>query len=135
MELIIGIGTDLVQIERMQKILSRFGNRFRHRVFSNEERKKERPGKSNARSFAKRWAAKEAYSKALGTGFGMGVKCRDITISNLKSGQPIITVTGFAKSYLLNITPKKHKPIIFLSLSDEYPLVQAFVVIEAIPIK
>ena len=132
--MIIGIGTDLANIERIGRTLDRFGDRFRNRVFTPFEQAKAERRRDVAGTYAKRWAAKEACSKALGTGIKMGIFWRDMTVSNLKSGKPTMTVTGEAKKRLQKITPSDHKSVIHLSLTDDYPWAQAFVNIEARPI-
>ena len=125
-----GIGTDLTNIERIQKILDRYGDRFKDRVFSKSEQKKAKSRKDEVGAYAKRWAAKEACSKALGTGLRMGVSWRDMTVFNLKSGQPTMTLTGWARTHLEKITPEGQDSKIHVSLTDDYPWAQAFVIIE-----
>ena len=132
--MILGIGTDLTNVERIQKLLNRYGDKFRNRVFTEIEQLKASSQKYEASYYAKRWAAKEACSKALGTGIKMGIFWRDMTVSNLKSGKPTMTVTGEAKKRLQKITPYGHKSVIHLSITDDYPWAQAFVNIEARPI-
>ena len=129
--MILGIGTDLANIDRIQKTLYRYGDRFRNRVFSKREQDKAWSRQDEAGTYAKRWAAKEACSKALGTGLRMGISWRDMTVSNLKSGQPTMTVTGWAKKRLDELTPEGYRSTIFISLTDDHPWAQAFVVIEA----
>jgi holo-[acyl-carrier protein] synthase len=138
--MIIGIGSDLCNITRIEASLSRFGARFEQRVFTDAEQAKARRrsggGKRNgtASTYAKRFAAKEAMGKALGTGVGAGggIFWRDIEVVNLPSGQPTITLHGNAKKVLDYLTPDGHTARIHLTLTDDYPLAQAFVVIEAI---
>ena len=132
--MILGIGTDLANIDRIQGVLSRHGDRFRNRVFTETEQAKASRRKDEAGTYAKRWAAKEAYSKALGTGLRMGIAWRDMSVSNLPSGQPIMEVTGWAKNRLDEITPDDHKAIVHVSLTDDHPWAQAYVVIEARPL-
>lgn len=132
--MILGIGTDLTNVERIQILLNRYGNKFRNRVFTEIEQVKASSQKSEASSYAKRWAAKEACSKALGTGLKMGISWRDMTVFNLKSGKPTMIVTGEAKKRLHKITPDGYRSVIHLSLTDDYPWAQAFVNIEAQPI-
>ncbi len=136
--MILGIGTDLANIERMQGVLDRFGDRFRNRVFTPRERCKAthraRAEGGEAATYAKRWAAKEACSKALGTGLRMGIAWRDMAVTNLQSGQPTMAVTGWAEARLGGMTPAGHEAMIHVSLTDDYPWAQAFVVIEARPI-
>ena len=129
--MILGIGTDLTNIQRIQRILDRYGDRFKERIFSEGEQKKAESRRNEAETYAKRWAAKEACSKALGTGLRMGIAWRDMTVTNLKSGQPIMTVSGWAQDRLDSITPEGHIPKIHVSLTDDYPWAQAFIVIES----
>ena len=132
--MIVGIGTDLANIDRIQGVLSRYGDRFTNRVFTKTEQAKASRRKDEAGTYAKRWAAKEACSKALGTGLRMGIAWRDMSVSNLSSGQPIMKVTGWAKTRLDEITPAGHEAILHVSLTDDHPWAQAYVVIEARPI-
>ena len=132
--MILGIGTDLVNIDRIKGVLSRHGDRFRNRVFTETEQAKASRRKDEAGTYAKRWAAKEACSKALGTGLRMGIAWRDMSVSNLPSGQPVMEVTGWAKNRLDEITPDDHKAIVHVSLTDDHPWAQAYVVIEARPL-
>ena len=129
--MILGVGTDLVNIDRIAGVLERHGDRFRNRVFTKTEQRKAERRKDVAGTYAKRWAAKEACSKALGTGLRMGISWKDMAVRNLKTGQPIITVTGWAAERLKEITPKGHRATIHVSLTDDHPWAQAFVVIEA----
>jgi holo-[acyl-carrier protein] synthase len=130
---IIGIGNDLVDIRRIEKSLARFGDRFVQRIFTETEQKRSEGRATRAASYAKRFAAKEACSKALGTGFRRGVFWRDMGVTNLKSGKPTITLTGGALTRLAEITPAGMSPQIDLTLTDEFPLAQAFVIISAMP--
>ena len=132
--MILGIGTDLANIDRIQGVLARHGDRFRNRVFTETEQAKASRRKDEAGTYAKRWAAKEACSKALGTGLRMGIAWRDMSISNLPSGQPVMEVTGWAKKRLDELTPEDHRAIVHVSLTDDYPWAQAYVVIEARPL-
>tara|TARA_B100001248_G_scaffold259842_1_gene246708 strand:- start:4396 stop:4797 length:402 start_codon:yes stop_codon:yes gene_type:complete len=132
--MIVGIGTDLANIDRIQGVLSRHGDRFKNRVFTDIEQAKASRRKDEAGTYAKRWAAKEACSKALGTGLRMGIAWREMSVSNLSSGQPVMQVTGSAKTRLDEITPAGHEAILHVSLTDDYPWAQAYVVIEARPI-
>ena len=132
--MILGIGTDLANIDRIQGVLSRHGDRFRNRVFTETEQAKASRRKDEAGTYAKRWAAKEACSKALGTGLRMGIAWRDMSVSNLPSGQPVMEVTGWAKKRLDKITPNAHEAIVHVSLTDDHPWAQAYVVIEARPL-
>lgn len=132
--MIIGIGTDLANIDRIQAVLERHGDRFRNRVFTDIEQSKAKRRMDEAGTLAKRWAAKEACSKALGTGLRMGISWKDMAVSNLKTGQPVMTVTGWAAERLKEMTPEGHEATIHVSLTDDHPWAQAFVVIEAQPI-
>ena len=131
--MILGIGTDLANIERIQGTLNRFGDRFKERVFTDTEQRKAESRKDVVGTYAKRWAAKEACSKALGTGLAMGTRWKDMAVTNILSGQPVITVTGWAAERLAQMTPEGHTAIIHCTLTDDYPWAQAFVVIEARP--
>ena len=130
--MIVGVGIDLINIERIQKVLDRFGARFENRVFSLEETKRSRRKYDKASSYAKRWAAKEACSKALGIGLRMGISWKEMNITNLDSGKPILKIEGKAQLILKKITPKGYKARIHVSLTDDYPWAKALVVIEAI---
>ena len=132
--MILGIGTDLANIERIQGTLNRFGDRFRNRVFTEVEQVKAERRKDVAGTYAKRWAAKEACSKALGTGLSMGIAWRDMSVANLKTGQPTMAVTGWAAERLAAMTPEGHEAVIHVTLTDDHPWAQAFVLIEARPI-
>ncbi|MFM6932317.1 MAG: holo-ACP synthase [Novosphingobium sp.] len=133
--MIIAIGSDLCNIERIENSLSRFGERFELRVFTEVERAKaaRRPF-TKAGTLAKRFAAKEAFSKAVGTGFKAGVFMKDIGVVNAKSGAPTLALTGGAAARLAAITPAGHEAVVHLTLTDDHPWAQAFVVIEARPI-
>ena len=130
--MILGVGTDLVNIERIRKVLDRFGERFEKRVFSNQEIQRSRKKYDSSSSYAKRWAAKEACSKALGIGLRMGISWKEMHIVNLTSGKPELVIEGKAKDYLLAMTPKGYTPKINVSLSDDFPWAQAIVIIEGI---
>ena len=133
--LIIAIGSDLCNIERIANSLSRFGTRFELRVFTEIERAKaNRRPFTKAGTLAKRFAAKEAFSKAVGTGFKAGVFMRDIGVVNAKSGAPTLALTGGAALRLAAITPAGHEAHVHLTLTDDHPWAQAFVVIEARPL-
>ena len=131
--MILGIGSDLANIERIQGTLDRFGDRFKNRVFTEIEQQKAENRKDVAGTYAKRWAAKEACSKALGTGLTMGISWKDMSVTNLKSGQPVMHVTGWAAERLEAMTPEGYSSIIHCTLTDDHPWAQAFVVIEARP--
>jgi holo-[acyl-carrier protein] synthase len=132
--MILGIGTDLANIDRIQGTLDRFGERFKNRVFTDVEQHKADRRKDVAGTYAKRWAAKEACSKALGTGLAMGISWKDMHVTNLRTGQPVMQVTGWAKDRLDEMTPAGHEAIIHVTLTDDHPWAQAFVIIEALPI-
>ncbi|WP_181705656.1 holo-ACP synthase [Chthonobacter rhizosphaerae] len=131
--MIIGIGSDLIDIRRVEKTLERFGDRFTQRVFTEIERQRSDRRKERAASYAKRFAAKEACSKALGTGIRMGVNWREMGVVNLPSGQPTLTLTGSALERLTSLTPPGLVARIDLTITDDHPLAQAFVVISAWP--
>ncbi len=133
--MIISIGSDLCNIDRIANSLERWGERFELRVFTEVERAKavRRPF-TKAGTLAKRFAAKEAFSKAVGTGFKAGVFMRDIGVVNAPSGAPTLALTGGAASRLAAITPAGHEAVIHLTLTDDHPWAQAFVVIEARPL-
>lgn len=132
--MIIGIGTDLANIERIQGVLDRHGDRFRNRVFTEIEQAKASRRKDEAGTYAKRWAAKEACSKALGTGLAMGIAWKDMAVTNLSTGQPVMQLTGWAAERLAEMTPPGHEAIVHVTLTDDHPWAQAFVVIEARPV-
>ena len=133
--MIVGIGSDLCNIERIQNSLDRFGDRFLNRVYTEVERAKaERRPFTRAGTYAKRFAAKEAYSKAVGTGFRRGVFMRDIGVVNAPSGAPTLQLTGGAKARLDALTPEGHLAEVHLTMTDDHPWAQAFVVITAIPL-
>ena len=130
--MIIAIGSDLCNIERIQNSLNRFGEKFERRVFTEVERAKagSRPF-TKAGTLAKRFAAKEAFSKAVGTGFKRGVFMKDIGVVNARSGAPTLALTGGAAERLAAITPPGHEAVVHLTLTDDHPWAQAFIVIEA----
>jgi holo-[acyl-carrier protein] synthase len=130
---IVGVGSDLTDIRRIQKSLERFGERFTQRVFTETERAKAERRADRAGTYAKRFAAKEACAKALGTGMRRGVFWRDMGVINARSGQPTLALTGGAAARLAELTPPGHTSAIHLTLTDEHPYAQAFVVIEALP--
>ena len=129
--MILGIGTDLANIDRIAATLDRFGDRFRNRVFTPVEQAKAEARHDTPGTYAKRWASKEACSKALGTGLRMGIAWKDMAVSNLHTGQPVMAVTGWARDRLDQMTPAGHEAIIHVTLTDDHPWAQAFVVIEA----
>lgn len=133
--MIIGMGSDLCNIERIQSSLDRFGDRFEQRVFTPvEQAKAARRPYTKAGTLAKRFAAKEAYSKAVGTGFRFGVHMKDIGVVNAPTGAPTLALAGGAAARLAALTPPGHEAVIHLTLTDDHPWAQAFVVIEARPI-
>jgi holo-[acyl-carrier protein] synthase len=135
--MIVGIGNDLIDIRRIEKTLARFGERFVNRIYTDIEKKKaERrkgAGKAYAATLAKRYAAKEAASKALGTGFRAGVFWRDLGVVNEPSGKPTIVMTGGAARRLQSLIPAGMRPQIALTITDEYPMAEALVIISAVP--
>ncbi len=131
--MIIGLGNDLCDIRRVEKTMARFGERFLERVFTPEERRKAFSRAYPERTFAKRFAAKEAASKALGTGFRNGVYLKDIGVVNAPSGRPTLALTGGAARQLARLTPQGFTVRIDVTLTDEYPLAQAIVIISAVP--
>ena len=131
--MIIGIGSDLADIRRIENTINRFGERFVRRVFTDIEQAKSDRRKERAASYAKRWAAKEACSKALGTGLRMGVAWAEMGVVNLPSGQPTMHLTGGAAERLAALIPEGHVAEIHVTITDDHPYAQAFVVIEARP--
>lgn len=132
--MIIGLGSDLCNIERIQNSIDRFGERFENRVFTDIERAKARKRPFTiAGTYAKRFAAKEAFSKAVGTGFSHGVYMKDIGVVNAPSGAPTLALTGGAAERLAQMVPSGHEAHIHLTLTDDHPWAQAFVIIEAVP--
>ena len=130
--MILGIGSDMIDIRRIERTLARFGDRFILRLYTETERaRSERRPLQRAASYAKRFAAKEACSKALGTGISRGVFWRDMGVANLPSGQPTIRLTGGAARRLADLTPKGMVPHIHVTLTDDYPLALSFVIISA----
>jgi holo-[acyl-carrier protein] synthase len=132
--MIVGLGSDLCNIERIRNSLERFGERFEARVFTDMERAKaaKRPF-TRAGTYAKRFAAKEAFSKAVGTGFRRGVFMKDIGVVNARSGAPTLALAGGAQAALDALIPDGYEPRIHLTLTDDHPWAQAFVIIEALP--
>ncbi len=131
--MILGIGTDLCNIERIERTLARFGDRFRNRVFTELEQRRSEARADAPGTYAKRWAAKEACSKALGTGLRMGIAWKDMGVANLRSGQPEMRLTGWAAARLAEMTPQGWEAVVHVTLTDDHPWAQAFVVIEAHP--
>jgi len=130
---ILGIGSDLSDIRRIEQSLARFGERFTNRCFTDVERTRSERKPDRAASYAKRFAAKEACAKALGTGMRRGVFWRDMGVVNMRSGQPTMALTGGAAARLAEIMPAGHAAVIHLTLTDDHPYAQAFVIIEAVP--
>ena len=131
--MILGIGNDMIDIRRIERTIARFGDRFLARVFTDTEREKSDARATRAASYAKRFAAKEACAKALGTGFRKGVFWRDMGVVNLASGRPTMVLTGGAAVQLGRITPVGYEPRVDVSLTDDFPQAQAVVVISAVP--
>jgi len=135
--MILGLGNDIIDIRRIEKTIERFGDRFLDRVFTGIERRKSDARAARAASYAKRFAAKEACAKALGTGFRRGVFWRDMGVVNLASGRPTLTLTGGAALALARLTPDGHEVRIDLTVTDDFPMAQAIVIISAfrVPIR
>jgi holo-[acyl-carrier protein] synthase len=131
---IVGLGSDLSDIRRVQETLDRFGERFVNRCFTDVERRRSEGKPDRAASYAKRFAAKEACSKALGTGIRRGVFWRDMGVVNLRSGRPTMALTGGAAERLAELIPPGHEPRIHVTLTDDHPMALAVVIIEAVPI-
>jgi len=131
--MIIGVGSDLVDVRRIERVIARHGDRFISRIFTEVERAKAERRVTRVETYAKRFAAKEACAKALGTGFRAGVFWRDLGVINLPSGRPTMQLTGGALERLRAITPPDHEPRIDLTLTDEGPMAQAMVIISAVP--
>ncbi|HEY1630180.1 MAG TPA: holo-ACP synthase [Rhizomicrobium sp.] len=130
--MIIGLGNDLIDIRRIEKSIERFGDRFLDRIFTEVEKKKSDRRAARAASYAKRFAAKEACAKALGTGLRRGVFWRDMGVVNLAGGKPTMKLTGGALKRLVEITPPGHDALIELTITDDFPLAQAIVIIQAV---
>jgi holo-[acyl-carrier protein] synthase len=133
--MIIGLGTDLIDIRRIAKSLERYGERFTARIFTEIEQTKSERRRERAASYAKRFAAKEACAKALGTGMARGVFWRDMGVVNLPGGKPTMQLTGGAAAQLERMLPPGHRAAIHLTITDDFPLAQAFVIIEALPVE
>ena len=132
--MILGIGSDLANIERIGRTIDRFGARFLDRVYTaTEQRARRAAGAARVATYAKRWAAKEACSKALGTGLRMGIRWRDMGVVNLATGQPTMRLTGWAAERLAAMTPPGHRAAVHVTLTDDHPWAMAVVVIEALP--
>ncbi len=133
--MILGIGNDIIDIRRIETTLARYGDRFEQRVFTDVERRKSDRRRNRAASYAKRFAAKEACSKALGTGLRQGVYWRDMGVVNLPSGRPTLVLTGGAAKVLAEMVPVGHEARIDLTITDDFPMAQAIVIISARPLK
>ena len=133
--MIIGIGSDLIDIRRLEKSLERHGQRFIQRIYTEVEQARSEGRRARAASYAKRFAAKEACAKALGTGIAHGVFWRDMGVVNMPGGKPTMALTGGAAARLETILPKGHSASIHLTITDDFPLAQAFVIIEALPVE
>lgn len=132
--MIIGIGSDLIDISRIEHSLERFGERFTHRCFTDIERRKSDGRRNRAASYAKRFAAKEACSKALGSGIANGVFWKDMGVVNQPGGKPTMVLTAGAAERLASLLPAGHEAVIHLTITDDHPYAQAFVIIEARPV-
>jgi holo-[acyl-carrier protein] synthase len=130
---ILGIGSDLANIERIEGTIARFGSRFLDRVFTDTEQALAERRVHRVATYAKRWAAKEACSKALGTGLRMGIAWKDMGVVNIRTGQPTMRLTGWAEERLRALTPAGHRAVVHVTLTDDHPWAAAFVVIEAVP--
>jgi holo-[acyl-carrier protein] synthase len=133
--MILGLGNDIIDIRRIERTLARYGERFLARVFTDTERLKSEPRANRAASYAKRFAAKEACAKALGTGLRNGVFWRDMGVVNLRSGRPTMVLTGGAAAQLKRITPEGFSARIDVTLTDDFPQAQAVVIISGVPSK
>ncbi|MCP4936494.1 MAG: holo-ACP synthase [bacterium] len=131
--MILGLGNDLIDIRRIEKVIDKYGERFLERIFTPIEREKSERRAGRVASYAKRFAAKEACSKALGTGLAQGVYWRDMGVVNLRSGKPTMNLSGRAFEHLEALVPLGHDPRIDLTITDDFPLAQAIVIISAVP--
>ncbi len=131
--MILGLGNDLIDIRRIERIIEKYGDRFLERIFTDVERQRSERRAARFASYAKRFAAKEACSKALGTGLAQGVRWRDMGVVNLPSGQPTVHLTGRALEHLEKMTPADFEARINLTITDDFPLAQAVVIISAVP--
>ncbi|MGF7156752.1 holo-ACP synthase [Bartonella heixiaziensis] len=131
--MIVGLGNDLIDVRRIERMLVRYGDRFVQRIFTDMEQHKSENLKKKSSSYAKRFAAKEACAKALGTGIACGVNWKDMGVVNLPSGKPMMKLTNRAQMQLQKLLPPHHDAVIHLSITDDFPWAQAFVIIEALP--
>jgi holo-[acyl-carrier protein] synthase len=131
--MILGIGNDLANIDRIARTIERFGARFLDRVYTETEQRLAERRRERVATYAKRWAAKEACSKALGTGLRMGIRWKDMGVVNLMTGQPTMQLTGWAADRLAAMTPAGHRARVHVTLTDDHPWAMAVVVIEAVP--
>ncbi|AKK20678.1 holo-ACP synthase [Candidatus Liberibacter africanus] len=129
--MIVGIGSDIVNIRRIERLLQKFDRKFELRCFSSSEQNICDLSFNRSAAYAKRFASKEAFSKAIGTGISHGISWKDIEVGNLPGGKPYISVSGRASCVLYSLVPKGHHPVIHLTISDDFPFAQAFVVIES----
>ncbi len=132
--MILGIGNDLANIDRIGRTIERFGARFLDRVYTEIEQATAERRAERIATYAKRWAAKEACSKALGTGLRMGIRWRDMGVVNLASGQPTMALSGWAEARLADLTPPGHRAVVHVTITDDHPWAMAVVVIEALPL-
>ena len=132
--MILGIGNDLANIERIGRTIDRFGARFLDRVYTEIEQATAERRAERIATYAKRWAAKEACSKALGTGLRMGIRWRDMGVVNRASGQPTMVLSGWAEARLADLTPAGHRAVVHVTITDDHPWAMAVVVIEALPL-
>ena len=132
--MILGIGNDLASIDRIGRTIDRFGARFLDRVYTEIEQATAERRAERIATYAKRWAAKEACSKALGTGLRMGIRWRDMGVVNLASGQPTMILSGWAEARLADLTPPGHRAVVHVTITDDHPWAMAVVVIEALPL-
>lgn len=132
--MIIGIGSDLIDIRRIEKSLERYGDRFVQRIYTEIEQAKSERRRERAASYAKRFAAKEACAKALGTGISQGVFWQDMGVVNRPGGMPEMELSGGAAARLKRMLPEGHRAVIHITITDDFPLAQAFVIIEAVPV-
>ena len=131
--MILGLGSDITDVRRIAEVLERLGDRFLQRVYTEVERAKAERRKNRVETYAKRFAAKEACAKALGTGMAGGVFWKDMGVVNLPGGKPTMVLTGGAEKRLKSLLPPGHRGLVHLTITDDFPMAQAFVIIEAVP--